>query len=120
MQELLVSKSRTTGESSRIQRGSHQALMLMINTTAIAASPSVDVFIEANFGDEWVTVFKVAAPITGVGKYVALVGLSLGAVQNDSYYDEVVIAPIPSTWRVRTQHADGDAITYSVSCSFVR
>ena len=118
MPNLIASQSRTTGTQSAPQRGSHRGLILLFDATALSATPSVDLFLEANIADEWVPVFSIAAPITAVGKTKYVVGLDLGAIQNDSYYTEVVLAPIPSRWRVRTVHADADPITYSVSCTY--
>lgn len=122
MPNLIKSASRTAGTESRSQRSSRKQLLLNINVTAITDTPSVDVWLENYAGnDQWVPAFKLSvggAALTAVGTRKILIREQIGAVQNSSYYDAVVEAFISNVWRVRTIHADGDAITYSVDCTY--
>lgn len=122
MPRLLEHKERTTGEASRIQRGGRSQLLLNINVTAVTGTPSVDVIVENYAGnDQWVPAFKLSVggtPLTAVGTRRVLLRNQLGAVQNSGYYDAVVEAFLATQWRVRTEHADADAIAYSVDCTY--
>ena len=88
-------------------RGAH----IIINVTAIAATPSVVFTVEGKddiAGDYYPLL--VSAAIVGTGKTVLTI--YPGAVETANVSTN---KSIPKTFRVRAVHADADSITYSVA-----
>jgi len=84
-----------------------------------ASEPSIKFLLEANVGDEWVTVYDssvTGSPSTALGAKHFVIGVNLGTLQNSGYYADVANAPIPAIWRLRTVHANTDGVTYEVNC----
>lgn len=113
---LLASAARTTTTNSPTQanieaRGCH----VMINVTAIAATPSVVPKIQGfdPVAENWYDILEGDA-ITATGKTVLKVYPGIVGSPNASADDL-----LPKTWRVRMEHADTDSITYSVGANVV-
>lgn len=90
-------------------------MILVIDCTAISASPSVTFTIEGKdpASGKYYTILTSAA-ITGTGTTVLRVHPDLTAAANTVAKDM-----IPAVWRVTATHGDADSITYSVGASLV-
>jgi hypothetical protein len=88
-----------------------RGLVLVIDVTAAAATPSVVFTIQgySPLGDDAYTLLASAA-ITGTGTTVLRVYPGLTAAAN-----LVASDVLPARWRVTAVHADADSITYSVA-----
>jgi hypothetical protein len=109
--QVFSSLARTVTENSRdFQNAYGKGIQLIIDVTAISATPSVTFAIQGKcpVSGKYYTLLTSAA-ITGTGTTVLRVypGLTVAAnlVASDS---------LPSTWRVVATHGDADSITYSV------
>ena len=92
-----------------------RGLHLVINVTAVSATPSVVFTIEGKdeLSDAYYTLLTSAA-ITGTGTTTLKVYPGLTAAANTVASDI-----LPRTWRVSATHADSDSITYSVGASVI-
>lgn len=111
---LLASAERTATTSSTDQtnynwRGAH----IVIDVTAIAATPSIVVTVQGKdvISGKYYTILTSAA-ITGTGTTVLRIYPGLVAVANLTISDI-----LPRLWRVSVVAADADSITYSVGAS---
>lgn len=112
---LLASAARTATVSTDTQENlGHVGCHVVVEVTALAATPSVVVTIEGEdpaVPGEFYTILSGTAitDVTGTGRYVFKVGpgiaVSAGAAAADY---------LPARWRVTATHADTDSITYSV------
>lgn len=91
---------------------------IIINVTAITASPSVVFKIQGRVPDTGTTALYydilVSAAIVGTGVTVLKVFPGFPVTANVSVNDI-----LPRTWRVIATHGDTDSITYSVTASLV-
>jgi hypothetical protein len=113
---VLSSAARTaTLQSSDITNYNAKGLHLVIDVTAIAATPSVVFTIQGKdaLSGKYYTILASAA-ITGTGTTVLKVYPGLTGVAN-SKADDL----LPRVWRVDATHADADSITYSVGASVI-
>jgi hypothetical protein len=90
-------------------RGAH-GLHLVIDVTAVSATPSVTPLIEGYSGPSnvWYELLTGSA-ITATGTTVLKIYPGIGAIANAAASDVV-----PNKLRVTMTHADADSITYSV------
>lgn len=113
---VLSSAARTASVNSADQTNHNaRGLVLVIDVTAIAATPSVVFTIKGQdpvSGKYW-TILTSAA-ITGAGTTVLRVYPGLTAVPNLVANDV-----IPRLWRLEAVHADADSITYSARAEYV-
>jgi hypothetical protein len=110
-QTLFASAARTASPTAAtFDKGRAERLMVVINVTALAATPSVvpriDYFDEAS--GTWTTLLTGAA-LTTVSKVILRVGPGMPVTANVSANDG-----LPERLRVDMSHADADSITYSV------
>jgi hypothetical protein len=115
---VLASAARTatpTVDTFRVQGGEVKGLILIIDCTAVAATPSVVftiVGVDPVSGKTFTIL--VSAAITGTGTTVLRVHPDLTVAANQVAKDIV-----PAQWSVTAVHADGDSITYSVGAQLV-
>lgn len=113
---LLASAARTATVSSVDQTNYNcRGVVIFIDVTAIAATPSVTFTIEgkSSLSAEYYTILTSAAVVaTGNTVLRAYPGLTAAAntVANDV---------LPRIWRVTATHGDADSITYSVSANLI-
>ncbi|HET8684781.1 MAG TPA: hypothetical protein VFM54_23350 [Micromonosporaceae bacterium] len=111
-QVVFASAERTATVASDVyaNRG-HRGLHLVIDVTAITATPSVVFTVQGHspLGDDYYTVLASAA-ITGTGTTVLRVYPGCIAAANSVANDA-----LPPLWRVHAVHGDADAITYSAN-----
>lgn len=119
---VLASAARTATVNSDAYTDAHaEAVHVIVNVTALAATPSVVPKIQGRdpASGGWYDVL-VGAAITDVtvgtppSMTVLKVGPGIGAAAGGSASDV-----LPDTWRVRMEHADTDSITYSVGAVIV-
>lgn len=117
---IFPSKAYTTTHSSpdissNIEFNNIQGLVVVIDCTAIDASPSVVFTIEGKdpTSGKYYSILASAA-IVGTGTTVLRVHPELTAAANTVAKDMV-----PAVWRITATHADSDSITYSVGASMV-
>jgi len=113
-QTLLVSAARTATTTKVLNKVNINNLAVIIDVTAIAATPSVVPTIEGQdptSGEFYVML--TGAAITAVGTTVLRVGPDMPVTANLSAQDMV-----PENFRVVLTHADGDSITYSVGLNY--
>lgn len=91
------------------------AAHIIIDVTAITATPSVTVTIQ-NYDSVSATYYNVLSSpaITATGKTVLKIGLSIATAQNGAARDL-----LSDKWKVVPTHADTDSITYSIGASIV-
>lgn len=109
--QILGSAARTTETTSDEQTNlNHRAAHFIVDVTAIVATPSITVNIEAQdtASSVWYPIL-ISAAITATGTTVLKVGPGYTPVANLTANDS-----LPYRWRVRVEHADADSITYSV------
>jgi hypothetical protein len=116
-QVLFASASRTATSSSPVVNGNRcKALVVVIDVTAITATPSVVFTVEVvdSLSGKFPAVLTSAA-VTATGTTVLTIGQGVTAVANVSSGQAV-----PENVRVTATHGDADAITYTVSCHKIR
>lgn len=113
---LLASAARTASNNTADQsNNSYRGLHVIIDVTAVSATPSVVATIQGK--DEVSGVYYdllVATAITATGTTVLKVYPGIAAAAGGAASDV-----LPSTWRVKLTHADSDSITYSVAAQLV-
>ena len=112
--QILGSAARTAETTSNDQTNlNHRGLHLIVDVTAIVATPSITVNIEAQdtVSSVWYPIL-ISSAITAVGTTVLKVGPGYTPVANLTANDN-----LPYRWRVRVEHADADSITYSVGAN---
>lgn len=94
-----------------VNAGRAKELRLVIDVTAIAATPSV-VFTVDGIDSTSGKFFNIitSAAVTGTGTTVLTVALGVTVAANVA-----VSAPLPQTFRVVATHGDADSITYTVT-----
>jgi hypothetical protein len=111
--QLLASAARTAAVQSEEQKsdGSYKGILLIVDSTASADTPSITPSIQAYnpVGAEWVTIWTAAAAITGAANTTYL----LYPAASGGNMTEVDGIPIPIWWRLSVAVADADSITYS-------
>jgi len=112
---LFASAARTATASSDDQYSSEPGLHLVIDVTAVAATPSVVPTIQGKdaLSGKYYTILTGAA-ITATGTTVLKVYPGIEPLANGAASDV-----LPGTWRVTMTHADADSITYSVAAHLV-
>ena len=108
---LLASAARTaTVNSANITNYNHRGVHIIINVTAITATPSVVPTIQGYdpLSTTYYTLLTGVA-ITATGYTILKIYPGIGAVANAAANDI-----LPNTWRISMAHADADSITYSV------
>lgn len=93
----------------------HRGVVVVIDVTAIAASPGITVTIQgySPVGDDYYTILA-GLEITGTGTTVMRVYPGLTASNNVTANDV-----LPPQWRVNVVHTDSDSITYSVNAMLI-
>lgn len=115
--EILSSAARTaTVNSSDFNNNEYRGAQIVIDVTAVAATPSVVFSVEGydDISGQYYSILDSAA-ITGTGTTVLTVYPGATASANVSTGNV-----IPATWRITATHADADSITYSVGANLVR
>lgn len=101
-----------TVTSDEINNRGARGLLVVVNSTAITATPIVTPSLQAydTASSTWVTVWTAAATITTATTttYMIYPGASGGN------FTEVDGVPIPARFRLVFTHTDADSITYSV------
>jgi len=106
---LLASAARTaTVSSSDVACENGRGVLIRVNVSASAATPSVVFTVESKVGGAYRTVLTSAA-VTGAGTTWLRVYPGVTAVAAEAVSDV-----IGHTFRVTATHADADSITYSV------
>jgi hypothetical protein len=109
---ILTSAARTASVNSQdyINTNGYQNMILTIDATAAAATPSVVFTIEGKdlASGKYYTILASAA-ITGTGTTILRVSPGLTAAANTIAKDF-----IPFVWRLKVVAADADSLTYSV------
>src|SRR3972149_8869356 len=100
-----------------------RGVIIAVNVTANAATPSVVPTLKIKVDGTWITLkaFTAITNITGNGLYLYLIypGISdLGL--SGIVIDEVVAYPIPTNFEFSMVHADADSITYAVNLECLR
>lgn len=109
------SAARTASENSPdLNNNNSQNVHLLINVSAITATPSVVFTIQGKEPIGGLYYDLLASPaITATGTTVLKVGPGLEPVANGAAADF-----LPVNWRVKAVHGDADSITYSVVAVF--
>jgi hypothetical protein len=108
---ILASAARTATATGADQADPNaEGLHLIINVTAVTATPSVVPTIQGKSPVGTYYDVLVGAAITATGTTVLKIGPGIAAVANAAAADI-----LPDTWRVVLTHADADSITYSVA-----
>ena len=115
---VFASAARTaTATSSELRipggpGGQYRGLAVIVDVTAITATPSVTFAIQSSSGpdDDYVAVLTSAA-IVGTGSTILVVHPSV-PTERTNVLDQ---GPLESKWRVVATHGDADSITYSVT-----
>lgn len=113
--QLLASAARTTAiQSDEVKNsGGYRGILLIIDATALAATPGVTPSIQAYdpTSNAWYTIWTAAAAIAATGDFTYLLypGASGGNVT------EVDGIPVPYRWRLSMAVADADSLTYSAT-----
>lgn len=113
---ILASAARTASVDSADQTNYNgKGLHLVIDVTAITATPSITVTIQGKdpLSGKYYTILAAAA-ITGVSTVILKVYPALTAAANLTASDI-----LPRTWRVSVVNADADSITYSIGASLI-
>lgn len=99
----------------KVQNPEHKGAQIIINVSAISATPSVTFHVEGHdeAGDTWYELLASAA-ITAIGVTVLTVYPGASETANVSTNKS-----IPLNWRVRANHSDADSITYSVGANML-
>lgn len=113
---IFASQARTATHNSKDLRNDRwESAIVVIDVTAISASPSVVFTIEGKdpASGKYYTILASAA-IVGTGTTVLRVSPQLTAAANTIAKDMM-----PAVWRITATHADADSITYTVGASLV-
>lgn len=113
---VYASAARTaTPTAVTVPVGRYRALHLIIDVTAIAATPSVVCTIDAYdpVSGKYYNQLTAAA-VTATGTTVLKIGRGLTAAANLTANDV-----LPSTIRITMTHGDADSITYTVAASLI-
>ena len=107
---LAASAARTATDTFEAQNYHGRYLTVVIDVTAVAATPSVVFTIQGvdPLSAKAYTLLASAA-VTATGTTVLHVGPGLTAAAN-----AVANLPVPYNWQLLATHADADSITYSV------
>jgi hypothetical protein len=120
---IFPSEARTATHASRDLKNSVEngglnnvGLVLVVNSTAKVASPSVVFSIQGKdpASNTYYTILDSAAVVTSGTQIVMRVHPDLTASTNVTAKDM-----LPAVWRVVATHADADSITYSVGASMI-
>lgn len=109
---IYASAARTTTPTAVVvNSGRAKELRIVIDATAITATPSVVFTVDGqdSTSGKWFNIITSAA-IVAVGTTVLTVALGVTVAANVA-----VSAPLPQTFRVVATHGDADSITYSVT-----
>lgn len=115
---LLSSAERTATVNSADQQAYFaRGVYVYLVVSAVVDSPSVVLKIQGKLPDGTYIDLLTAAAVTGAGTTVYL----LYPVSSVAAAPVTKVAnwPIPLNWRVRVEHGDADAITYSVMATVV-
>jgi hypothetical protein len=113
---LLPSVARTaTVATGPLKNSQYRGVVVFVNCSAIAATPSVVANIEGwdPGSNTWYLILASTA-IVAVSTRKLVVAPGITAAANASVADV-----LPATWRVNMVHGDADSITYTVSASLV-
>jgi len=115
---LLASGARTaTTTSLDITNCAGRGAIVTLDVTAIAATPSIVLSIQAKIGALYENLLTASAAVTATGTHSYVVYPGVGAASADVV--QVAGFPLPRTWRVSVAHGDADSITYSVRASVI-
>lgn len=116
---LLASAERTADTNSPDQFNINanlnvRGILVTLDVTAITDTPSLTLKIQAKDpgSDKYETLMAASAAVTGTGTHSYLLYPGAGSAADD--ITQVAGFPLPPAWRVRVEHADTDAATYSV------
>lgn len=112
----LASAARTASvNSSDLVNFNHRGVRVVIDVTAIAATPSVVFTItgKCSLSGKYYAILA-SVPIVGTGTTALTVYPGITPAANVKA-DE----PLPRIWRVEAVHGDADSITYSVSANYI-
>ena len=114
--QIYGSAARTASPTaSTLLNKFNRGVQVIIDVTAVAATPSVVFAVEGKDGvsGEWYALLTSAA-ITSTGTTVLRVEPGATEAANT-----VAAAGVPRVWRVTATHADADSITYSVGANLL-
>lgn len=117
---LLAQAVRTTEANSGDQINSAwKGLILFVRVYAITNTPSITPVLQIrdSISGAYFTVWTATAAIAAAGSYVYI--FDLGGVGFGGNYTEAVNLRLARVWRLIVQHADTDAIEYSVSATLL-
>ena len=92
----------------------HRGLHLVIDVTAVTATPSIVPTIQGKSATGIYYDILVGTAITATGTIVLKVYPGIGAVAGGAASDV-----LPAVWRLLLTHADADSATYSVAANLV-
>jgi len=111
IKEIFASAARTADVTSdEFKNHYHRGILILVEVTGLALTPSVVPTIQTRIGSTWVTI-AVGTAITATGEFSIV--MYPGAVGGS--FTDVIGSPLPSDWRLFMNHADTDSITYSVN-----
>ena len=117
--EVLASAVRTAVQSEDLQNTNAKGVLVILDVTLDAASASITLSIRAKdpISGKYVDLL-VATAVAAVGTttYIVYPGVAAAA----EGITKVVGYPLPIDWNLEIAVADADAITYSVSASYIR
>lgn len=106
---ILASAARTADTVSELFiNEAHLGILILIDITAAADTPSVVFTVQSEINGVYSTVLASAAK-TGISQTVLLIYPTITASANLKANDV-----LPHRWRVDCNHADTDSITYSI------
>lgn len=107
--EILGSAARTASVNTADYRADgHRGVVVLIDVTAIAATPSVVFTVQGKIGSTYYDMLASAA-VTNTGQTILKVYPGITAAANASVSDI-----LPESWRVKAVNGDADSITYSI------
>jgi len=116
--DVLASAARTsTTNSTDKVNYNGRGVLVTLNVTALADTPSIVLSIEAKMGAVYEALLTASAAVTATGIHSYLVYPGVGAASGDVV--QVAGFPLPRTWRVTVTHGDADSITYVVNASVI-
>lgn len=115
---LLSEAERTATVNSADQQAYFaRGVYVFLKVTAVDATPSIVLKIQGKLPNGDYIDLLTAEAVTGAGTTVYLVYPVSGVAA--APVTKVANWPIPLNWRVRVEHGDADAITYSVMATVV-
>lgn len=115
---LLASAERTATVNTDDQQAYFaRGVYVFLKVTAITDTPSIVLKVQGKLPNGDYITLLTAVAVTATGTTVYLLHVGAGAAAED--VDKVVEFPIPLNWRVRVEHGDADAITYTVMATVV-